>query len=426
MKSQKKFLNMFFFGILLLVVPLSSFAQNVVNNGDGIVINSGAHLVIGGSYINETATQNGFVDNDGNMVVFGDFENNASNLVFANIEAVPDGKTWLPSASNQSILGSASTQFENLRVSGGKKTLDNSHAYVSGVFTIESVFDLNSNVLELENGTATAMVYNSGYLFAETTPIPGLGILRWNIEAITGNFDVPFGSGNSSFNDLNLVLNISQVSSGNGFVDFSTYPTSSENNPLPDPATSLDPFKPDVTIDRFWILDAQYITKPEAQITFSYTDADFNPIQESSLLAIRYNENSVSWDDRAPDGAVNPSSNTLTTSTVLPSDFYKNWTLTGTIPEDFIYIPNSFTPNGDGSNDYFYPVIGNSEDVQGYYFTVFDRWGTQLFTSEESQAGWDGYFKGVECPQDIYVYVFEYYSALGTPKQVMGRITLFR
>ncbi|PKP02016.1 MAG: hypothetical protein CVU11_13365 [Bacteroidetes bacterium HGW-Bacteroidetes-6] len=409
-----------------LLFVFSSFAQNVVNNGDGIVINPGAHLVIGGSYINETSGQNGFIDNDGNMVVYGDFENNAGNLVFTNIETIPDGKIWLPSLSAQSISGTTSTRFENLRVSGGKKTLENSHAFVSGFFTIESIFDLNSNIMELENGTVTALAYHSGYLLAETTPTSGLGFLRWNIDAITGSFEIPFGSGNSSFNDLNLTLNISLASSGNGFIDFSTYPTSSDNNPLPDPATSLDPFQPDVTIDRFWILDAQYAVKPETQITFTYTDADFDPIQESTLLAIRYNENNVSWDDRAPDGTINTNNNTLTTSNINPADFFKNWTLSGSIPEDFIYIPNSFTPNGDGSNDYFYPVIGNTEGVQGYYFTVFDRWGTQLFTSEESQTGWDGYFKGTECPQDIYVYIFEYKNALGVSKRVMGRITLFR
>lgn len=412
--------------LCVLFVPFNLVGQTMVNNGDGIVINSGAYLVIGGSYVNLNGGQNGFVDNDGNMIVYKDFENNAGNTVFSNVEAIPDGKTILPGLSQQSIEGTSSTRFENLLVSGGEKILNQSTAFVAGYFNLAAVFNLNSNTLELESQANSALTYQSGYLLAETPPASGLGILRWNINSQTGNYSLPFGTGNGTYNDLNLVLSISQAAVGNGSIEFSTYPTSSENVPLPDPATTLDPYKPDVTIDRFWILDAQQATKPEGNITFTYTDADLNPIQETSLLAIRFNEDVLAWDDRTPDGTVVETSNTLTTNLVTSADFYKNWTLTGAIAEDFVYIPNSFSPNGDGSNDWFYPVIGNEGGVEGYYFTIFDRWGTQIFISETDNQGWDGFFKGQECPQDVYVYIFNYRDALGIENRKMGKVTLLR
>ncbi len=412
--------------VLMLFLQHAVLSQTVVNNGTGIVINSGAYFVIGGSYHNLTATSDGFVDNDGQMIVYRDFRNNAGNEVFTSIEAVPDGITLLPGSVGQSIEGMSSIRFENLYTSGSEKTLNNALSSVAGEFRLGSVFNLNSNVLELEKSATTALNYQSGYLYAETQPFPGLGILRWNIGTAAGTYQLPFGSGFGSYNDLNLTLRITQPAGGNGVIDFSTYPTSAANVPLPDPATSLDPYNPDVTINRFWIIDAQQAVRPAGEITFMYTDFDLQPIQESSLLAIRLNENSLTWDDRSPDGSVSVNSNTLTTSTVTSNDFFKNWTLTGTIPEDFIYVPNSFSPNGDGRNDWFYPFIGNEGGVEGYHFSIFDRWGTQLFISAETGQGWDGTYQGEVCPQDVYVYIFEYRDVLGKAEQLIGKVTLIR
>jgi gliding motility-associated-like protein len=65
-------------------------------------------------------------------------------------------------------------------------------------------------------------------------------------------------------------------------------------------------------------------------------------------------------------------------------------------------IPNSFSPNNDNLNDYFMPIIGNSILVE---FKIFSRWGELLFsTSDKTNKGWDGYFKGIAQPIGSYVY----------------------
>ena len=90
-----------------------------------------------------------------------------------------------------------------------------------------------------------------------------------------------------------------------------------------------------------------------------------------------------------------------------------------------IIVPNSFTPNEDGRNDYFFPVL--SCDYSYYLFTVFDRWENIVFTSNNINAKWDGRFKGNLCPDDIYVYHIETIEKnTGKKEPRDGKISLFR
>jgi len=65
------------------------------------------------------------------------------------------------------------------------------------------------------------------------------------------------------------------------------------------------------------------------------------------------------------------------------------------------YIPTAFTPNGDGLNDTFKPVMIGVHD---YHFKIFNRWGQILFETSDQEEGWNGYCNGRICPADTYVY----------------------
>jgi len=68
-----------------------------------------------------------------------------------------------------------------------------------------------------------------------------------------------------------------------------------------------------------------------------------------------------------------------------------------------VYTPNSFTPNGDGVNDEFFPnLIGVDEDF--YKFYVFNRWGDLIFQTDKVAEGWDGMHKDKLAKQDVYVW----------------------
>lgn len=88
-------------------------------------------------------------------------------------------------------------------------------------------------------------------------------------------------------------------------------------------------------------------------------------------------------------------------------------------------IPNSFTPNEDGRNDYFFPVL--QCEYSYFVLTITDRWGNTVFLSNNINAKWDGRFKGNLCPEDIYVYKIESTEKGSDKKQVRnGRVSLFR
>lgn len=91
-----------------------------------------------------------------------------------------------------------------------------------------------------------------------------------------------------------------------------------------------------------------------------------------------------------------------------------------------IYVPNAFTPDGDGLNDYFMPsVYGFAED--GYELLIFDRWGLLIYSSDSQSAAWDGSYKGEPCMIDTYVWKVKATDKYtGEDKSFMGHINLLR
>ena len=70
-----------------------------------------------------------------------------------------------------------------------------------------------------------------------------------------------------------------------------------------------------------------------------------------------------------------------------------------------IRFPNVFTPNGDGFNDYFFPVHQN---IINYKLVVYNRWGNIVFSTVDVYQKWDGTTNGHPCPEGTYFYTVEY------------------
>ncbi len=87
-----------------------------------------------------------------------------------------------------------------------------------------------------------------------------------------------------------------------------------------------------------------------------------------------------------------------------------------------ITIPNAFSPNGDGRNDFFIPAI---DCYLGFDLVIYDRWGQLMFESEDMNTlGWDGSLNGDLAQQDVYIYEFNYITSRGFEKQVQGTVVL--
>jgi len=88
-----------------------------------------------------------------------------------------------------------------------------------------------------------------------------------------------------------------------------------------------------------------------------------------------------------------------------------------------VFIPNVFTPNGDGKNDtwqiYQYSVVSIT-------IRIFNRWGEQVFTSDKLDFAWNGLYKNRACTQGVYFYVLDGFYPSGDTFKYKGSVTLLK
>ena len=89
------------------------------------------------------------------------------------------------------------------------------------------------------------------------------------------------------------------------------------------------------------------------------------------------------------------------------------------------YLPNAFTPNNDGINDIFIPVIGFI-DASNYTFTIFDNTGTPVMKTTNPAEGWDGKKKGHPCQEGVYMYLIQCRASNGDDSKIAGTVSLIR
>lgn len=92
-----------------------------------------------------------------------------------------------------------------------------------------------------------------------------------------------------------------------------------------------------------------------------------------------------------------------------------------------VYVPNTFTPNDDGINDRFLPIVSGT--VDRYRLEIFDRWGERIHENTDPAGGWNGEVSGAYVQDGVYVWVLEYRSRTDqgvVSERLMGHVTLLR
>jgi gliding motility-associated-like protein len=84
-------------------------------------------------------------------------------------------------------------------------------------------------------------------------------------------------------------------------------------------------------------------------------------------------------------------------------------------------VPTAFTPNNDGTNDRIY-VRGFG--IAKMVWSIYNRWGTLVYQSGSQKQGWDGKYKGIMQPKEVYTYVLDVEFSDKTTYQKKGDITL--
>ena len=99
-----------------------------------------------------------------------------------------------------------------------------------------------------------------------------------------------------------------------------------------------------------------------------------------------------------------------------------------------IYIPNAFSPNGDGVNDVF-DITGVG--IKSYSYNIYNRWGENIYSAQiplppfqggiaSNPHGWDGNFKGAPVSDGVYIYMFDITDVFGEHHYINGNVTLMR
>lgn len=130
--------------------------------------------------------------------------------------------------------------------------------------------------------------------------------------------------------------------------------------------------------------------------------------------------NSYLWNfgDGLSSTAVNPQHlynvvGNFTVELIATNQFGCSDTATRTLTTDAdVVFPNAFSPSLSGGNGGAYNLNNTDNNVffpytagvSEYKLQIFNRWGELIFETNDIGVGWDGYYRGVICPQDVYIY----------------------
>lgn len=88
-------------------------------------------------------------------------------------------------------------------------------------------------------------------------------------------------------------------------------------------------------------------------------------------------------------------------------------------------FPNAFTPDGDGLNDTFLPVVFCDQIIADYRMIIYDRWGETVYDTYEYNDPWDGTINGFPMPTDVFVYWVQYEIVDGSDRQFFNEVKDF-
>ncbi len=133
------------------------------------------------------------------------------------------------------------------------------------------------------------------------------------------------------------------------------------------------------------------------------------------------------WSNAANTASINQLTEgtyTLTVTDASNCSASDSLVLTKEVCPSYIYFPTAFSPNGDGANDLFKPKY--SIDLKKYFIRVYNRWGEEVYESNDVNEGWDGVYQGINQPLSVFVWYAEYSFIDGKKHTQAGNVTLVK
>jgi gliding motility-associated-like protein len=167
----------------------------------------------------------------------------------------------------------------------------------------------------------------------------------------------------------------------------------------------------------------RYVNPPQSFLSPDTSICNYSRLNLRSNTDFR----SYLWSTNASTASIAISSSGIYTLTVLDEN---NCMGTDSIRVDIrecltgCYVPTAFTPNRDGLNDVFTPLLFG--DIRSYEFMVYNRWGQVIFSSKEPGKGWDGSMAGIPQNPGQYAWTCRYSFADGVSQLKSGTVLLMR
>lgn len=186
-------------------------------------------------------------------------------------------------------------------------------------------------------------------------------------------------------------------------------------------------------------LPTQVVVNKNPKADFSFTPLEPSNITEYVTFKDSSSLDVIAWDWITSDGGIYSGSSSVNHSFADSGSYFVTLTATNAngcqdditklvyVNADlFVHLPNAFTPNGDPLNSHF-GLSGITQGVSQFKMMIYNRWGQQVFYSEDVNIKWDGTFLGKPAEQGVYVYRMEYTN----PKQTQwyyfnGEVNLLR
>ena len=173
---------------------------------------------------------------------------------------------------------------------------------------------------------------------------------------------------------------------------------------------------------------AQFSVTPNVNVPTELQNATYTFLNSSTNATnyVWYFGNGDSSSNAMPVYTYNAVGNyvvSLTASNLLGCSNTFSLGMLTVIPNANFFIPNAFTPNGDGVNEIF-KIEGIN--IRSVSLQVFDRWGELLFASNDMDNGWDGNFKNIPMQGGVYIYKATITYISGVVNETKGSFTLLR
>ncbi len=308
----------------------------------------------------------------------------------------------------------------SLTASGASTYVWSPVGLASSVFTVVAANSLNLTVTGsalgcIGVGTASLTVNPLPVMNITSTPNKGCAVLCLNLISNTTNSIVSYSwlLGNYSIGNTMNIPKYCIKDPGTYSVDIAVVDVNGCKN-LPAPI-SVSVF-PVPTAD--FNFTGEFSTdNPEV----FYTDASY------------YNANSWYWyfGDGGTSNLQNPvhpfyDANIYTTFLIVKNKYGCADTTSQQvkiIENPSLYVPNSFTPNGDGLNDGF---GAKAIAIKDFKMQIFDRWGEKIYETGDIYKYWDGAINGINAKEDTYVWLITYSTLKFKAKTITGHVTLIR